>query len=311
MCSSICFEFGLSSRYASFTSSVRNIMSFMLRYCGSMEFFPQRQGLSSTASGSLIRDDAPMGFRLSLLDTVLAFQISAESFQVIVCAALNRRPRAPFYKSWEEASLLVQECIWHKVLEVVERVFLALEEHDRLQSSSYPVVGKRAQNFAKFINAAFIREGMAWQLNDGRVELRGDEGFELAVHTAALELAQDRRQTAAKELKKALFALSQRPNPECRDAVRFSLGAIECVSRDIAETSKGLGDLLKNPKECQKLQLPPPLDRALEKLWGYSSNEARHVEEGREPAFEEAELCVGIAAAMTTYLTRKHRQSQA
>jgi hypothetical protein len=53
--------------------------------------------------------------------------------------------------------------------------------------------------------------------------------------------------------------------------------------------------------------LPKPVDEALSKLWGYASNEARHVEEGREPTREDAELMVGIAAAVATYLTRKNR----
>ena len=52
--------------------------------------------------------------------------------------------------------------------------------------------------------------------------------------------------------------------------------------------------------------LPKPLDDALAKIWGYASNEARHVTEGREPDREEAELIVGLAAAVAIYLTRKN-----
>jgi hypothetical protein len=47
------------------------------------------------------------------------------------------------------------------------------------------------------------------------------------------------------------------------------------------------------------------LDTALSQIWGYASNEARHVQEGRETNREEAELLVGLAAALATYLTRK------
>jgi hypothetical protein len=48
-----------------------------------------------------------------------------------------------------------------------------------------------------------------------------------------------------------------------------------------------------------------PLDTAVSQVWGYASNEARHVEEGREPEREEAELVVGLAAVVATYLTKK------
>ena len=40
-------------------------------------------------------------------------------------------------------------------------------------------------------------------------------------------------------------------------------------------------------------------------MWGYASNKARHVEEGREPSREEAELIVDLAAVVATYLTKK------
>jgi hypothetical protein len=55
----------------------------------------------------------------------------------------------------------------------------------------------------------------------------------------------------------------------------------------------------------QKDLVPLPLDTALEKAWGYASNEARHVVEGRELKREEAELLVGLASTVVTYLSKK------
>jgi hypothetical protein len=52
--------------------------------------------------------------------------------------------------------------------------------------------------------------------------------------------------------------------------------------------------------------LPKPLDTALSQVWGYASNEARDVEEGREPDRDDAELVVGPCASVSTYLARKH-----
>jgi hypothetical protein len=51
--------------------------------------------------------------------------------------------------------------------------------------------------------------------------------------------------------------------------------------------------------------IPKPLDAAVEKAWGYASERARHIQEGNEPIREEAELIVGIAATVATYLARK------
>ncbi len=80
------------------------------------------------------------------------------------------------------------------------------------------------------------------------------------------------------------------------------MGSLECLTRDLTGDSKAtLGEALKRYPGL----LPKPLDTALSQIWGYASNEARHVQEGRETNREEAELLVGLAAALSTYLTRK------
>jgi hypothetical protein len=63
-----------------------------------------------------------------------------------------------------------------------------------------------------------------------------------------------------------------------------------------------LGEVLKRNAGL----LPKPLDTALSQVWGYASNEARHIEEGREPGRDVAELVLGLCAAVSTFLTRKH-----
>jgi len=59
-----------------------------------------------------------------------------------------------------------------------------------------------------------------------------------------------------------------------------------------------------NPETPSGL-LPKPLDTALSQVWGYASTEARHISEGREINRVEAELLVGLAASVGTYLSRK------
>ena len=89
--------------------------------------------------------------------------------------------------------------------------------------------------------------------------------------------------------------------------VRLSVAApIEAVSTGGHPGGGGdpkatLGEVVKRNPDL----LPKPLDTALSQLWDYASNGARHVQEGREPAREEAELLVGLAAVLATYLTRK------
>ena len=79
------------------------------------------------------------------------------------------------------------------------------------------------------------------------------------------------------------------------------MAAVECVVRDEAGDKGTLGEVLKRNQNL----IPKPLDSALEKLWGYSSNYARHLTEGQEPSLRESELVVGVAAVIATYLSRK------
>jgi hypothetical protein len=61
---------------------------------------------------------------------------------------------------------------------------------------------------------------------------------------------------------------------------------LESTARDVLnELTKTLGQFKT------KLALPPPLDEAVAKLWGFSSQRARHVVEGSTVGDAEAELC--------------------
>lgn len=80
------------------------------------------------------------------------------------------------------------------------------------------------------------------------------------------------------------------------------MGALECVARDIVNDPKAtLGEILK----AYPGLIPAPLDKALGQVWDYASEFARHVREGREVSREEAELVVGLAGTICTYLARK------
>ena len=61
------------------------------------------------------------------------------------------------------------------------------------------------------------------------------------------------------------------------------------MARDLTGDPKAtLGEILKRHPGL----LPRPLDTALSQVWGYASNEARHV-------------LVGLSATISTYLLRK------
>jgi hypothetical protein len=193
-------------------------------------------------------------------------------------------------------------CEWFQVFDLVEDVLAQLRFHE--EELAYPDEEPRAFPMQKALNDYFLHAGIGWKMVDGQIVMRGNEGFESAVREAAATLKESERPTAAKHLHEALQDLSRRPEADLAGAIYHAMGSMECVARELASAPKAtLGEILKQLPEL----LPKPLDTALSQIWGYASNVARHVKEGQEPCREEAELVVGLAAAVTTYLTRKRK----
>jgi hypothetical protein len=265
--------------------------------------FSKRQGYAGQPKEITVREEAPANLRAFILQTVkrqLGFSWSA--LRQVLCQVLLE---APNKYNWtedpnirEEVESLLEGCEWFKVYDFIEGLseYFAECDHDT-GSDCVP-------RFSEAINTFFLEKGIGWQLSDGEIVVRGPEAFERAVNTAAEELREDARTTAAGQIHEALQALSRRPEANFRGAIFHGMGALECIARDLAGDQKlTLGQVLKRRPGL----LPKPVDDALSQLWGYASNEARHVAEGREPNREDAELIVGLAAAVATYLTRKNR----
>jgi hypothetical protein len=186
----------------------------------------------------------------------------------------------------------VTACEWFRVYDIIEAIHRYLMYRDP----------DRAKEFEAEINAYFRETGIGWQLLNGVVQVRGAEAFESTVRRATAALAAAPRPTASREIEEALRDLSRRPEPDLTGAIQHATAALECVARDICGDPKAtLGEILKR----YPLILPRPLDDAVSKVWGYASEMARHLREGRIPDRDETELVVGLAAAVATYLAGK------
>jgi hypothetical protein len=262
--------------------------------------FSKRHRYSVGPKEITIREDAPENLRYFMLETVVELGWAPSSLRDVVCRVLRTSPNpgnwSEYPNVWGEVEGLVYHCNWFKVYDIIEAIHARMVKND----------GSRGQNdppqFTEALNEFFVEEGIGWQLVDGHIGTRGTETFESVVTEATAALEATKRPTAAKHLHEALQDLSRRPEADLPGAVYHAMGSLECVARDLTGDSKAtLGEVLKRHPSL----LPKPLDEALSKIWGYASNEARHVEEGREPKRQEAELLVGLAAALSTYLTRK------
>jgi hypothetical protein len=233
--------------------------------------FSKRNRYASGAKEITIREDAPDNLRYAVLQMAIDLDRPPSALRAILCRVLRVPPNANNLNQypnvwgdpniWEEVQALMYGCDWFKVYDIIEALHARFGETDAAQ-------------FAEALNEFFVEEGIGWQLVDGKIVTRGTEAFETVVTEATSALETSERPTAAKHLHEALEDLSRRPQADLPGAAYHAMGSLECVARDLTGDSKAtLGEILRRHPNL----LPKPLDAALSQVWGYASEEARHV----------------------------------
>jgi hypothetical protein len=263
--------------------------------------FSRRHGYSGQVQEITIREDAPESLRFFVLSLAERLGLTPSPFRDITCFVLEERPDpsnwSPYPNIWGEVEGHVYNCEWFQVYDIIEEIWAYFQKR---YEETYE--DPKAPEFENELNDFFVRKGIGWKLEKGAVVTRGAEAFEETVREAQTTLEAGGRPTAAKHIHEALQALSKRPEADLPGAVYHALGCLECVARDVTGLeNETLGQILKKHPNM----VPSPLNEVLPKIWGYASNEARHVVEGREIAREEAELLVGLASTTASYVSKK------
>ena len=259
--------------------------------------FSKRNGFKIPDKKITIREDAPHNLRDFIPNVYYGLNIQPSTVRKIVCQTLRVSPDKGNWGEYpyisQEVQSLLSECEWFKVYDIIERLACNLRDP------------RNNLLFHEEINSFFCENGIGWKLITGRIELRGDEDFETAISVVEEVLEERGIETATTEIKEAILDLSRRPNADTTGAIQHSLAALECIARTVTGASGlTLGALIKKHKDI----VPPPLDSLIEKMWGFSSEQGRHLREGEEPHFEEAELLVHLSASICTYLGKKNIQ---
>jgi hypothetical protein len=264
------------------------------------EFFSSRHGFRQTSNVEItVRHDAPYELRGVLVELAYRCGFRPKSLRSLVCSVLLRRPDLNNWSDFpnidEEVRDLLDGCAWYRVYDIAEAICNKMLE----APFSY-----EPEKFQSELNMFFVENGIGWQINDGRIEVRGPEAVQEAVRNTKSLLNSTGLKTAQQELHEAIVDLSRRPDPDVSGAIQHSMAALECVAREVTGDSKGtLGEIIKRYSGL----IPKPIDDAVAKAWGYASEHARHIREGRLPSYEEAELIVGVCASVSTYLTKKKK----
>jgi len=262
------------------------------------ERFSNREGFHRPQEIEItIRQDAPYELRGFVIQLAYDCKLKVDPLRSLICRVLYKRQdrnNTEYDEIDEEIHQLIDKCEWYRVYEIIEGIAQHISENYNLS--------KYEEEFENGINEYFYEKGIGWKLFEGMIEVRGSESFEETVHTAESQLIARGYSNARNELHESLRDLSRRPEPDITGAIQHSMAALECVAREACGNKKAtLGEIMKKHQDL----IPRPLDEAVKKIWGYASENGRHIQEGREPTFEEAELVVSVSSAIATYLARK------
>ena len=254
--------------------------------------FSDRYGYQAPEQDISIREDAPPELREAVVALATRAGMSYSTLRAIVCDTLLILPNPSNLSEFPDISNEViwhlSDCEWYRVYDIGEVIYAHL---------SNSCGDDLSLQFSAGLNRFCREQGIGWEMENGKIQYRGSDSFTHAVKGAKKALLKAGRSQAAIELAEAVEDISRRPNPDITGAVQHAMAALEATARHVTGQDKPtLGKLVSS------LKLRPPLDSALEKLWGYASNEARHGNEDSMLSVAEAELIVGVSGAVCNFL---------
>lgn len=260
--------------------------------------FSERHGYRSPQMEISVREGAPEDLRYAIPQIAEDIGMTPTPMRRVVCRVLRVRPDPMNWTEhpnvFDEVNDLISECPWFRVYDIAEALYAAL-------ALRHP---DRAEAFEEQLNDVFLEKGIGWQMTDGEVVYRGSETFAETTRQADEVLAETGHPAAANEIREALHDISRRPEPDVTGAIQHAMSALECTAREVTgKRNLTLGRLVSH------LDLTPPLDAAVEKLWGYASERARHIREDQSVTSEEAELVVTLACSLCTFLAARWRRN--
>ena len=263
------------------------------------ESFSNRHGYRPQATEITVREEAPPNLRYAIVAIAKGTGMLPSEIRDIMCIELLVPPDdynwSEYPNIWEEVQRLIAQCSWFKVYDVAEALHRKLSRWGP----------ERAQSFSEPLNQFFREYGIGWEMREGLIVFRGSEVFERSTTEALSILEEEGLTTTAKEIEEALSDISRRPKPDVTGALQHGMAALESTAREVTGQPKPtLGKLVG------ALDLPAPLGEAVKKLWGYSSDRARHVKEGQVVRTAEAELIVGVACSLCAFLLKRNQTEE-
>jgi hypothetical protein len=249
------------------------------------------------AGRPLTRDVAPEEFRAVVVTFPLGVQgVYVNGTREALCRGLKRLPDR---QNWSKENVvrevhsLIEDAEWYQVYDASEAIADELlrrnlrEEYDDYEAE---------------INRTLEECSVGWRMVEARFQVRGDEAVQGVLDSALQDVCESGLAVASKEMRESIDDLSKRPAPDLSGAVHHALASLESIARHCTgDPQSSLGEIVKKHPGL----LGEPLNTTVAKLWGYSSEQARHGRENRRLDPDEAELAVGAAIVIASFLVRR------
>lgn len=265
------------------------------------ERFSEREGLRPSNAEITVRHDAPPNLRYAVVAIAGELGLRYSNIREVICHTLRVRPDSYNWSEIpnirDEVYGLLEGCEWYKVYDIAE----ALQDSVCPQHS-YHWHNDECKQFEKKLNQVFYEKGIGWKMKEGKIVFRGANIFEETIEEVTKVLDTSDHQRALREMREALRDISRRPDPDITGAIQHACAGLEATARYVLnEPDKTLGALVS------QLPLPEPLEIAVDKLWGYASQNARHMDESKsvDVNITDAELLVNVAGAVCIYLVKR------
>ena len=254
------------------------------------QHFSDRHGYRPAAAQITVREDAPPDLRAAIPLIARHAGMQPDAIRQVVCQVLLKQPDpsnwSPYPNVWNEVVSLVEDAPWYKVYDIAEALYAELAARRTWESGP-------ADDFEKRLNGFFRGERNRLGTSRRPDHAQGLRHF-CQDHTGSPATTGRDRPPTRRERN------ARSPEPDITGAIQHAMAALEATAREVTgQSNPTLGKLVP------LLDLPAPLDQAVHKLWGYSSDRGRHIREQQVVGHDEAELIVTVAGSLCAFLAER------
>ncbi len=212
-----------------------------------------------------------------------------------------------------DAKNILMDLPWQRVFDFCERLYSRLAQAVGYRNSNDGEYVETASitNVQQFIEGEiqllFLEEGLAFDFRNGVVQRRGRRHTVLQTSKAEMVLGDPKLGKARKHYEKALQYFRDVKKPDCENAVKEAVCAVEAAAKVLFPDIKGstLDDVIKAKSGNDYGQIPKPIAKIFFGLYGYRGSGdgvAHGGAEGGPATPEVAEFVLATAASQIIYL---------